>query len=94
VYVEGGFRDLDTRVTQEISTAPPPRLRIGGNTQAAKIIHKVEPIYPAAARAAKAKGSVLLHAVIETIGLPRRGGVPRSPTTSMLRNSRSGRSPG
>ena len=68
VYVDGGFRDLDTRVMQELRTAPPARLRIGGNTQAAKIIHKVEPIYPDEAKAAKTKGSVLLHVVIGADG--------------------------
>ncbi len=68
VYVEGGFRDLDTRVTQELSTAPPPRIRISGNVLAAQIIHKVEPIYPDEAKAAKAGGSVLLHVVIGVDG--------------------------
>jgi TonB family protein len=64
VYVDGGFRYLDSRVMQELSSAPPPRLRIGGNTQAPKIIRKVDPVRPSA----KIKGSVLLHVVIGADG--------------------------
>jgi TonB family protein len=46
------------------------RIRIGGNVQAAKILTKVQPIYPARAKAAGVQGSVLLHAVVSKEGKP------------------------
>ena len=46
------------------------RIRIGGNVQAAKIITKVQPVYPESAKAAGAQGSVLLHAVVSKDGRP------------------------
>jgi len=46
------------------------RIRIGGNVQAAKIITKVQPIYPESAKAAGAQGTVLLHAVVGMDGKP------------------------
>jgi TonB family protein len=52
------------------STASPKRIRIGGNVQAAKVITKVQPIYPESAKAAGAQGSVLLHAVVSKDGRP------------------------
>ncbi len=42
----------------------PSRVRIGGNVQAAKIINKVTPIYPADCRSERVEGIVLLNAVI------------------------------
>ncbi|MCC6589002.1 MAG: TonB family protein [Bryobacterales bacterium] len=44
------------------------RLRIGGNVQAARLIHQVRPEYPAAAKQAGIDGTVLLRAVIGTQG--------------------------
>lgn len=46
------------------------RIRLGGNVQAAKIITRVQPIYPESAKAAGAQGSVLLHAVVSKDGRP------------------------
>lgn len=46
------------------------RLNIGGNIQAAKIITKVQPIYPPAAKSAGVQGTVVLHAVIGMDGKP------------------------
>jgi TonB family protein len=46
------------------------RIRIGGNVEAAKIITKVQPIYPETAKAAGAQGNVLLHAVVSKDGKP------------------------
>ena len=46
------------------------RIRLGGNVQAAKIITKVQPIYPQSAKDAGAQGSVLLHAVVSKDGRP------------------------
>lgn len=46
------------------------RIRIGGNVEAAKIITKVQPIYPQSAKDAGAQGTVLLHAVVSKDGRP------------------------
>ena len=46
----------------------PTRVRVGGNVQAAKMISKVTPIYPADCKAQKIEGVVLLAAVIGTDG--------------------------
>jgi TonB family protein len=70
-YVQGGFRFVTSSVLQALSTAPPPRLRLGGQVIASKLIHKVEPIYPAEARASRTEGSVVLHALIGTDGYVR-----------------------
>jgi TonB family protein len=67
-YVQNAFRYVNGRVLQALSTAPPPRLRLGGQVIASKLSHKVDPIYPAEARASRIEGSVILHAIIGTDG--------------------------
>lgn len=51
---------------------PPPktpeRIRVGGNVQAANLIHQVMPMYPEIAKTAHIQGTVLLHAVIAKNG--------------------------
>ena len=44
------------------------RVRVGGDIQAGKLIGKVQPLYPEAAKAAGSQGTVVLHAVIGTDG--------------------------
>lgn len=68
VYVDGKFRFIDPQIFQALSTAPPLRIRVGGNVQVAKILHKVSPIYPSDAKAAHIQGSVGFHVVIGTDG--------------------------
>ena len=46
------------------------RIRIGGNVEAAKLITKVQPIYPPSAKAAGSQGSVVLHAIVSKDGRP------------------------
>jgi TonB family protein len=46
------------------------RLRVGGDVQAAKIVEKVQPVYPEKAKAAGIAGTVILHAVIGMDGTP------------------------
>ena len=53
----------------ETKPATPPRIRIGGNVQAAKIIHKVQPIYPQNALTAHVQGTVVLHVVVARDGI-------------------------
>src|SRR6266404_5198101 len=48
----------------------PTRLRIGGNVQAARILKKVQPVYPDAAKTSGVEGTVVLHAVIGMDGKP------------------------
>jgi TonB family protein len=46
------------------------RLRIGGSVQAAKLLNKVQPVYPDAARTSGVEGTVVLHAVVGMDGKP------------------------
>jgi outer membrane biosynthesis protein TonB len=71
VYVDGGFRYLDLVVMQALSTAPTPLLKIGGNVQAAKLMYRVNPVYPEAARSSGRQGIVKLHAIIGKDGSVR-----------------------
>jgi TonB family protein len=68
VYVEGAFQSLDMDVYQVLSTAPPMRIRQGGNVTAATILHKVTPSYPKEAIASHAQGNVVLHIILGTDG--------------------------
>lgn len=52
------------------TTGKPSRLRLGGEIEAAKIISKVQPVYPDGARSAGISGTVILHAVISMEGKP------------------------
>ena len=49
-------------------SGPPRRIRVGGNVQATKLVHQVNPVYPERARAQGIQGSVLLEAVITKDG--------------------------
>lgn len=56
------------------SNLPPPpkegpkRIRVGGQVQTAKLVNKVQPIYPALAKQARIQGTVRLQAVIAKDG--------------------------
>jgi len=39
-------------------------LRVGGNVQAARILNRVQPVYPPLARQTRISGTVRLHAII------------------------------
>jgi len=58
-----------------LNAAPPPppkaapsRIKVGGQVQAANLIHQVLPVYPAIAKTAHVSGTVRLHAVIAKDG--------------------------
>ena len=51
-------------ITQAIRSGPPRRIRVGGNVQATKLVHQVNPVYPERAQALGIQGTVLLEAVI------------------------------
>ena len=57
-------------VPVETTSGKPSRVSIGGTVQAAKIITKVQPVYPDSARSAGISGTVVLHAVIGMDGKP------------------------
>lgn len=47
---------------------PEPRLRVGGAVQAARLVNRVQPIYPPRAREERLQGTVRLHAIIAKSG--------------------------
>src|SRR5439155_1311517 len=58
-----------------IGPAPPPPkpkpsgpIRVGGNVQAARIVNRVQPVYPPLARQTRISGTVRLHAIISRDG--------------------------
>ncbi|MGA8222385.1 MAG: energy transducer TonB [Candidatus Acidiferrales bacterium] len=44
--------------------AAPSRIRVGGNVQAASLVHQMMPVYPPIAKTAHISGTVILHAII------------------------------
>ena len=62
VKAEGSSKVLPSEETP--GTPKAVRIRIGGSVEAAKVITRVQPVYPASAKAAGAQGTVLLHAVV------------------------------
>lgn len=55
----------ETSTTQQAATATSPeRIRIGGNVAVANLTHRVDPVYPPIAKAAKVAGTVVLHVII------------------------------
>jgi TonB family protein len=54
----------------ETTSGKPSRLSVGGTVQAAKIVARVQPIYPESARSAGISGTVVLRAVIGMDGKP------------------------
>jgi protein TonB len=56
-------------VQNELKTATPQRIRLGGNLQAAKLLHQVTPAYPVLAKAGRVQGAVQLNAVIGKDGM-------------------------
>ena len=79
VYVDGAFRLIDNQVFSALSNAPPMRVSIGGNVLAAKIVHKVQPVYPDQARADHVEGTVALHVVVGGDGAVQEASVISGP---------------
>jgi TonB family protein len=51
-----------------VPNSKPTRIRIGGNVAAAKLVHKVTPVYPQDAKSQGISGTVVLHCVIAKDG--------------------------
>jgi len=72
--VAGGTGDVLGGIGTGTGPAPPPppaapkRITVGGNVQAAALVNKVEPEYPAIAKTAHVSGTVVLHAIIAKDG--------------------------
>ncbi|MGC2331795.1 MAG: TonB family protein [Candidatus Acidiferrales bacterium] len=73
--VPGGVADgVLGGIVSGAAPPPPPKpvqtgpVRIGGNVMQAKAIDRVQPVYPAIARAAHVQGTVVLHAIISKDG--------------------------
>ena len=65
VVAEGTAKPLSTE-----TAGKPGRVSFGGDVQPPKLLNKVQPVYPAAAKAAGIEGTVILHAVIGMEGNP------------------------
>ena len=71
VQVEGSAKSAAAaQVLEAEAKSKATRIRIGGNVEAAKVITKVQPIYPESAKDAGVQGTVLLHAVVGMDGRP------------------------
>jgi TonB family protein len=73
--VEGSYRRLDCKSLglAPASNTPLPHplygpLRVGGNVQAARIISRVQPVYPMKAREERISGTVRLHVIVAKDG--------------------------
>jgi protein TonB len=72
--VAGGTGDaLGGGILNGMAPPPPPkaapsRIKVGGQVQAANLLHQVLPVYPAIAKTAHVSGTVRLHAVIAKDG--------------------------
>jgi TonB family protein len=67
-YVAGEYRFLGERIEQTILGVPAMRIRQGRAVTAASLINRVQPEYPAEAKAQHISGNVRLHAIIGTNG--------------------------
>lgn len=65
----------------------PQQLRIGGAAEQAKLIHKVQPLYPTSAKAAGVQGKVLLDTVISADGIPQEIRVISSPSDDLTQSA-------
>lgn len=52
----------------KVTLAPPQRIRISQGVTKGLLVHRVEPLYPPLAKAARIQGEVILSAVISTTG--------------------------
>ena len=65
----------------------PKQLRIGGVEQQSKLTTKVQPVYPAPAKAAGTQGTVVLDTVISADGVPEEISVIASPSDDLTQSA-------
>jgi TonB family protein len=89
-YVDGGFRYVGnllpnpsvppkkrdaTAGSQGATSAPPERIRLSGNVQAARLVHQQAPRYPDEAKRDHIQGKVIIRAIIAKDGSVRDASV-------------------
>jgi protein TonB len=62
-------------------------VRVGGESEQAKLIHKVNPVYPASAKAAGVQGTVRLDVTISKDGVPEDIQVLASPSDDLAQSA-------
>jgi len=62
------WHELESRIPASASRLKQPRAKVPGEVMARLVTHKIEPVYPEAARQAQVQGVVVLDAVIGTDG--------------------------
>jgi hypothetical protein len=67
-YAQGAFRLVNWRTLYGLPYVKPTRIRIGGNVAAAKLVTKVDSIYPAATGKKWVSRTVVLHVVLNREG--------------------------
>jgi TonB family protein len=77
-------RDNMTAAVQE---AGPQPIRVGGELEQAKLINKVQPVYPASAKAAGIQGRVTLDVTISPDGVPEDIRVLSSPSDDLTQSA-------
>ncbi len=81
----------DQAATGERAALPqalnPKQLRIGGAAQQTNLIAKVQPVYPAAAKAARVQGKVVLDTAISAEGVPQEISVIASPSDDLTQSA-------
>jgi TonB family protein len=73
--------------TQAAKDGPKSPIRVGGEAEQAKLIHKVAPVYPAAAKAAGMQGQVRLDVTISKEGVPENIQVLSSPSDDLTQSA-------
>lgn len=79
----GSLRERLTVTAHGIPGAHPKRIRIGGNMQAAKLISRIRPLYPQAAKLRRVSGTVMIRANISKDGIPEKLTVLASPSDDL-----------
>lgn len=65
----------------------PQQLRVSGEAEQAKLINKVNPVYPAAAKAARIEGRVVLEVALSAEGVPQEIRVISSPDDDLTQSA-------
>ncbi len=88
----GRFRSKETarlKISQQPIRQPlnPERLRVGGILAESNLINKVQPVYPAPAKAAGVEGTVDMEVAISKDGVPEEIRVISSPSDDLTQSA-------